>query len=127
MGNIVARVKWIFGTQEAFAAGRDLLPSRGSASNVLGSTGAGAVYNCHSWGESYTFYVEADGGATGSYQIRSARTSSGPWAVLSSGTLSTSQCDVVQLPGPFKFVSPRVKTLNSTANQIAIEMIGVEA
>ena len=127
MGNIVARVKWIFGVQEAFAAGKDLFPTRGGANNIVGTTGVGAVYNCHTMGESYTFYIETDAAATCSYQIRSARTSSGPWAVLSSGTLSSAATDVVQLPGPFKFVSPRVKTLNSTSNQVAIEMIGVEA
>src|SRR5260221_4672210 len=127
MGNIASRFKWVFGTQEVAGKGGDLTPLRGPANNVLGSTGAGVAFNTHGWGEQFTLYVEADGAATGSYQIRTARTSSGPWAVLSSGTLSTGATDVVQIPGPFKWLSPRVKTLNSTNNQIGIEMMAGEA
>lgn len=121
MGNIASRFKWVFGTAEAAAT-----PGPGRASNVLGSTGAGVAFNTHGWGESFTFQCETDAAATSSYQIRAARTSSGPWAVLSSGTLSTFALDVVQLPGPLGWVSPRCKTLNSTANQFVVQLSAVE-
>lgn len=120
--NIASRFRWVFGTAEASIASG----ARGTGNNVLGSTGQGVAFNTHGWGESFTFYCEADAAATCAYQIRTARTSSGPWAVLSSGTLSTSGCDVVQLPGPFGFISPRCKTLNSTANQFVVDMRAVE-
>jgi hypothetical protein len=122
MGNIASRFKWVFGTAEAANS-----PGRGVASNVKGSTGAGVAFNTHGWGESFSFVCEADAAATCSYQIRSARTSSGPWAVLSSGTLSTSGSTLVQLSGPLFWLSPRCKTLNSTANQFVIEMSAVES
>lgn len=106
-------VVWAFGT----AAG---------VSNRLGSTGAVATpYNTFGYGEQYTFTIETDGAATCSYQIRVSRTSSGPWLAMSSGTLATGATDVVQLPGPFKFLSPRVKTLNSTANGVVIRATAV--
>ncbi len=124
MGSIASKFRWVFGTAEAAGSGPNL---RGSANNVLGSTGAGVAFNTHGWGEIFTFYCEADAVATCSYQIRTARTSSGPWAIVSSGTLSTSGCDIVQLPGPFGWVSPRCKTLNSTANQFVVDMRSVEA
>lgn len=122
MGQIASRFRWVFGTAEAANPG-----GRGSANNVLGSTGAGVAFNTHGWGESFTFQCETDGSATCSYQIRTARTSSGPWAVLSSGTLSTGALDVVQLPGPLGWLSPRVKTINSTGNQVVIDMRATEA
>ena len=110
---------WVFGTAAVQEQGRGL------PNNVLGSTGAGVAFNTHRMGESFTFYVDTDGAATCSYQIRTGRTSVGPWAVVSSGTLSTGACDLVQIPGPLRFLSPRVKTLNSTANQVAIRMEAV--
>jgi hypothetical protein len=89
-------------------------------SNSLGSTGAGAAVNTYDLGLQFTFIVEADGGATCSYQIRTGRSAAGPFAVLSSGTLSTGAADVVQIPGPLGFISPRIKTLNSTANLVVV-------
>jgi hypothetical protein len=121
MANIAARFKWVFGTAEAASS-----PGRGASANVLGSTGVGVAFNTHGWGEAYTFHCEADAAATCSYQIRASRTSSGPWAVLSSGTLSTFATDIVQLPGPLGWVSPRCKTLNSTANQFVVALSAVE-
>lgn len=126
MPGIAARAKWVFGTQEAFTVPSQSFSARGSANSVLGSTGAGVAFNTHGWGLNYTFFVEADAAATCSFQIRTARTSSGPWAVLSSGTLSTASLTVVQLPGPLGWVSPRVKTLNSTANQVVVSMTATE-
>lgn len=122
MGNVASRFKWVFGTAEAAIPG-----GRGPSNNVLGSTGAGVAFNTHGWGESFSFHCETDAAATCSYQIRSGRTSSGPWAVLSSGTLSTSGVDLVQLPGPLGWLSPRCKTINSTANQFTIALSAVEA
>lgn len=126
MAGIAARMRWVFGTQEAFTVPSPGTPSRGGSQNILGSTGAGVAFNTHGWGLNYTFFVEADAAATCSYQIRASRTSSGPWAVLSSGTLSTFATNIVQLPGPLGWVSPRVKTLNSTANQVVIAMAANE-
>lgn len=106
---------WLFGA--ALSEG-----SKGSLNNRLGSTGAGAAFNTLGNGEQFTFMVETDGGATCSYQIRTGRTSSGPWAVLSSGTLSTGAVDVVQMPGPLKWLSPRLKTATSTAVNVIVRM-----
>lgn len=86
----------------------------------LGSSGAGAAYDTHDLGERFTFIVESDAAATGSYQIRTARTSAGPWAVLSSGTLSTFASAVVQVYGPLGWLSPYCKGLNSTSNRIIV-------
>lgn len=114
---IESRFKWSFGST-----------SRSDAPNTsqLNSTGAGVAYNADGVARENTFYVETDGNtaSTGSYQIRTARTSSGPWAVLSSGTLSSGAVDVVQITGPVLFLSPRVKTLGSTAGLITIEYLG---
>jgi len=90
-----------------------------------GSTGAGTAYDTHDLGERFTFIVESDAAATGAYQIRTARTSAGPWAVLSSGTLSTGAAAVVQSAGPLGWLSPLVKTLNSTANRIIVRATAV--
>lgn len=120
MGNIASRFKWIFGTSKD-------VTSEGTASNILGSTGAGVAFNTQGWGENFTFFVEADAAATCAYQIRTARVSGGPWSVMSSGTLGTSATDVVQLPGPLGWLSPRIKTLNSTANQVVVRMTAVES
>lgn len=87
-----------------------------TVSNSLGSTGAVAnPYNTFGYGDAFTFSVETDAGATCSYQIRVGRTSAGPWTVLSSGTLTSNAMDVVQIPGPLNFLSPRIKTLTSTS------------
>lgn len=113
--NAEVRFKWCFGNS---------VTAEGGA--VLGSTGAGTAQDCQALGREYSFYVETDGNAnsTGSYQIRTARTSSGPWAVLSSGTLSTGAADLVQITGPLLWVSPRVKTLGSTAGLLTVELVG---
>src|SRR5262245_41445121 len=109
------RFKWNFGATAN---------SEGGDSN--NSTGQGVAHNCFGLAREHTFYVESANNAnsTGSYQIRTARNSSGPWAVLSSGTLSSNQQDVWQFTGPFLFFSPRVKTIQSTAGTIIIEYLG---
>lgn len=121
MGNIASRFLWIFGTAA--------LPTDGTGppNNVLGSTGAGVAFNTLGWGEAFSFYVETDAGATCSYQIRTARKAAGPWAVVSSGTLTSNAVDIVQIQGPFAWLSPRVKTMTSTSVQVAIRMTAVEA
>lgn len=110
-GSREVAVTWTFG-----AAG---------GSNNLNSTGAAVAYNTFDLGERFTFTVETDGSATGSYQIRNARTASGPWLVLSSGTLSTGAMAMVQSYGPLGWLSPYVKTLNSTSNRITIRATAI--
>lgn len=114
--NVASRCQWVFGTA---AAGLN-------ANNVLGSTGGGAAFNTHGWGLKFTFSVETDAASTCSYQIRSGRTSIGPWSILSSGTLSTGACDTVHVDGPLFWLSPRIKTINSTANQVLVRMAAVD-
>ena len=115
MGNEAARCRWVFGAD----------PYRNTSNpsnNVVNSTGAGATFNCHGWGETFTFYFETNDSGW-AYQLRSARNSSGPWAVFSSNSgTSTSGADVIQIPGPFMWLSPRVDSLSSTANFAIIEM-----
>ena len=97
----------------------------GSAfSDVVNSTGAGSGLQCHGLARETSFYIETDGAATCSYQIRTARSTGSPYVVISSGTLSTGQTDLVQITGPLLAVSPRIKTLNSTANGVVITMVG---
>ena len=121
-GTIESRFLWVFGTAQAAGP---VNSGPGGANNVLASTGAGVAFNTHNRGERFTFYVEADAAATGAYQLRSARTSSGPWNIISSGTLSTSGVDVVNVTGPLGWLSPRLKTFNSTANQIVVRMLAL--
>lgn len=113
--NPEARLKWCFGSQANAEGGA-----------VLGSTGAGVAQQIGGLAREHSFYVETDGNvnSTCSYQIRTARTSSGPWVVLSSGTLSTGAVDIVQITGPLAWVSPRIKTLNSTAGLVTVELFG---
>lgn len=97
-----------------------------TVSNTLGSTGAIAnPYNTFGMGDAFTFQVETDAGATCSYQIRVGRTSSGPWTVMSSGTLTSNAVDVVQFPGPHNFLSPRIKTLTSTSVGVVVRAVAV--
>ena len=120
MGNRASSFKWVWGT-DPDKSGQN--PSQ----NVLGSTGAGVVFNTHRWGENFTFIFETNDSGW-AYQIRGARNSSGPWAILSSNSgTSTAVADIVQIPGPFKFLSPRVDALASTGNYALIEMQAVEA
>jgi hypothetical protein len=117
MSVLTARVRWMFGT---------VTQGEVNVQNLLGATGGGNSYNCFGYVDQASFYIETDGAATCSYQIRTSRTSTGPWVSLSSGTLSTGAVDFVQLPGPFNWISPRIKTINSTANQVAIRMTAVD-
>ena len=109
------RYKWCFGATANAEGG-----------SVLGSTGAGAAFYVNGMARENSFYIETDGNAnsTSAYQIRTARTSSGPWVVLSSNTLSTGAVDLVQISGPLAWVSPRIKTLNSTAGLVTVEYYG---
>ena len=110
-----ARFKWCFGAT---------VNAEGGA--VLGSTGAGTAQFVGGLARENSFYIETDANAnsTCSYQIRTARTSSGPWVVLSSGTLSTLSVDLVQVSGSLAWISPRIKTLNSTAGLVTVEYLG---
>lgn len=109
------RFKWNFGSQ-----------ARSEGGDSVNSTGTGIAFDARGLARENSFYIETDGNAnsTAAYQIRTARTSSGPWVVLSSGTLSTGAVDLVQVSGPLAWVSPRIKTLNSTAGLVIIEYFG---
>lgn len=108
--------KWTFGpTGNANAVG---------GTGHLGSTGSGTAILMAGLGWNLTAYIETDAGATCSYQILTARTATGPTQVLSSGTLSTTALNVFQWNGPVAYVFPRVKTLNSTANLVTVEVFG---
>lgn len=116
MGNVAeGRFKWCFGASASAEGGA-----------ILGSTGEGTAYSVLGLARENTFYVETSGNAnsTCSYQIRTSRTSTGPWVVLSSGTLSTGAVDVIQVSGPFAYFSPRIKTLASTAGLVTVEYFG---
>lgn len=119
MPSVAARMRWTWG--------RDPYAGTPQASNnLVNSTGAGNVFNCHSLGLQYTFLMETNDSGY-AYQIRDARNSSGPWSVLSSGSgTTTGVLDTIQLPGPFRFLSPRVDALASTANYVIIEAIAYE-
>lgn len=122
--SIAARCTWVFGTDPDAAAGDG---THKKHNNVIGSTGAGAAFNCHGFGSNYTFIAETNDSGWG-YQIRVSRTSSGPWVVMSSGSgTSTGVADCVQMPGPFFWVSPRWDTLASTANYGIVRMTAYEA
>jgi hypothetical protein len=110
-----SRFKWCFGASASAEGGA-----------VLGSTGDGVGYAVNGLARENTFYIETNGNAnsTGSYQIRTGRTSTGPWAVLSSGTLSTGAVAVYQVTGPLAYISPRCKTLGSTAGLMTVEYWG---
>lgn len=128
MGQIASKCMWVFGTDPDVAT----ISSEGNRNhnkhnNVVGSTGAGATFNTHRIGESFSFAIETNDSAW-AYQIRTARTSSGPWAILSSNSgTSTANTDFIQMPGPLMWVSPRCKGLASTANYLMVSMVGVEA
>ena len=93
------------------------------------STGEGAAFYARSYPLEGRFYVEAVTTSTLSYQLRTARTSTGPWAVLSSGTLSSGACAVAGVTGPLLYLSPRIKSLagSGTAGStgVTVEYIAV--
>lgn len=115
--NLEARAKWTFGSQAR---------AEGDTTNNVNSTGTGFAYGINGLARENSFYIETDGNAnsTCAYQIQTARTSSGPWVVLSSNTLSTGVVDLVQITGPLAFVRPRIKTLASTAGLVTVEYFG---
>ena len=122
--SVAARCTWVFGTDPDKNAP---INTHGKHNNVIGSTGSGTPFNCHSLGQSYTFAVETNDSGW-AYQIRVGRTSSGPWTVMSSGSgTSTANVDTVQIPGPFFWMSPRVDTMASTLNYVIVRMTGYEA
>lgn len=124
MATIASRFTWVFGTDPDLNAGAG---THKAHNNVVGSTGAGAAFNTHGYGSAFSFGVESND-SNWSYQLRVGRTSSGPWAVLSSNSgVSTAALDYQQLPGPMMWLSPRCKTLASTANYLIVRMTAVEA
>lgn len=129
MPGIAARMTWVFGTDpDKTSVPTESNRTHGAHNNVLGSTGAGAAFNTQGWGLNYTFVMDSNDSAY-AYQIRGSRTSSGPWAVLSSGSVtgtSTTSQDIVQIPGPFRWLSPRVDALASTNNYVIIAMTAME-
>lgn len=110
---VETKAKWSFGLQSAAEGGA-----------VLGSTGAGTRVDVRGQAREHGFYVETDAGATCSYQILTARTATGPSAILSSGTLTSNATAYFQATGPFSFVFPRIKTLTSTAVNVTVELVG---
>jgi hypothetical protein len=123
MAGIAARATWVFGADPDAAAPDG---THKKHNNVVNSTGVGATLNCHGWGLNYSYAIESNDSGW-SYQIRLGRTSSGPWSVISSNSgTSTALLDYVQNPGPQLWVSPRVKTLASTANYVIVRMTGLD-
>lgn len=109
------RFKWGFG---------DTTATEGGA--TLGSTGSGNALNTMGLGREHTFYIETSANCTASYQIRTARTQTGPSVSISSGTLASAAVDIVQIVGPFSYCFPRIKTMTSTAsgNTVHVELMG---
>ena len=107
------KAKWVFGSQALAEGGA-----------VLGSTGAGTAINTFSLSRVLSWYVETDAGCTCSYQIRTGRNSTGPWVTLSSGTLDTLAAHYWNFEGPALWVSPRIKTITSTAVNAIVELVG---
>jgi hypothetical protein len=134
VAGIAAKMTWVFGTDpDKNAEKTEGTRSHGPHNNVVGSTGAGVAFNTRGWGLNYAFQVDSnDSGAA--YQIRASRTSSGPWAILSSNSTSaadhgtsTAIQDLVSLPGPMgPWLSPRVESMASTANYVIISMTATE-
>ncbi len=110
-----SRFKWCFGATASAEGGA-----------ILGSTGTGTAYGVLGLARENCFYVETSGNAnsTCSYQILTARTSSGPWAILSSGTMSTGAQVFYHTTGPLAWIAPRIKTLASTAGLVTVEFYG---
>lgn len=97
--------------------------------NAIGSSGnPSSGYRLAGVGQFHSVYIETDAACTCSYQIRTGRTDTGPWVVLSSATLSTGAVDLVQIQGPLSFISPRIKTIGtggsaSTAINAFVEIL----
>ena len=122
MGNRASAFTWVFGN-----ATTQLPAGKRAFNNSKNSSAAGVAYDTGGWGEQFTFHIETNDSAWG-YQIRSARTSSGPWRVLSSNSgTSTLGIDIAQHPGPLGFVSVYCTELASTANYLIARMVGIEA
>ncbi len=121
MANVASKFKWVFGHDETAKAPDGSGLSPGPSNNLMpGSTGSGTAFNTHNW------YIESTDSAS-NYQIRAARTSSGPWAVLSSGAItSTTTMIVFQHKGPHQWVSPRIDVMASSANLTIIRMIATD-
>lgn len=109
--NELSRV-WSFGLQSA------------GIGEILGSTGVGVAYDTRGNATFHAFYVETQAGSTASYAILTGRTSTGPWAILSSGTLAASTCAVTNVTGILSFVTPRIKTITSTAATVFVQLLG---
>jgi len=124
-GGTVAEIRkiWAFGNPANMPLAGKVNVSA-AFNDIVNSTGAGSGFQCHGLAREHSFYIETDAAATCSYQIRTARSTGSPYVVISSGTLSTGQTDLVQITGPLLAVSPRIKTLNSTANGVLITLVG---
>jgi len=111
--NVETKAKWSFGATATAEGGA-----------TLGSTGNGARVDVSGYAREHGFYVETAGSCTCSYQILTARTLTGPGAILSSGTLAAAAVAYFQATGPFMFVFPRIKTITSTSVNVTVELIG---
>lgn len=109
-----ARNKWCFGAQATMEGGA-----------LLGSSGTGTRYFMNGVARQVTWYVETDAGATCSFQFLTARTLTGPTAIVSSGTMTSNALFVYQSTvAPMAFVLPRIKTITSTSVNVTVEVYG---
>jgi hypothetical protein len=87
------------------------------------STGGGKAFNTKGYAQSLSFYIETGAGCTATVQIQSrSGSSSGPYAVLSTTSPSTSSVNVVQFLGPLEWVRPYV-TSKSTGD-LTVRLLG---
>lgn len=90
--------------------------STGISSDVLNLAGMSREISC---------YIQTDGASTASVELMTARTSTGPWVTMgSSQNLSTGQLVVVGFTGPYLYLAPRLIAINSTANQVFVQLVG---
>ena len=93
------------------------------------STGSGTAYDAKGYTLESRFYIEALATSTLSYQLLTGRTSTGPFAVISSGTLSSGACAIGSATGPLLYVLPRIKTLAGSgaagSTGVTVEFRGV--
>ena len=76
--------------------------------------------------QDHTWHCQTDGDSTASLEIRVSRTTTGPWATIgSSQALSTGELVTLSFTGPYLYAAPRLIAINSTANRVFIDLVGV--
>ena len=87
------------------------------------STGGAKAFNCQGYAQQLTAYIETGAGCTATIRMESrAGSSAGPYATLTSTSLTTSQCVLQSFNGPVEWVRPYV-TSKSTGD-LFITLIG---